>query len=75
MTKIYWPDFATRSHSPESSSWQHIGLIFRLSPTPLPLDAFEMSNSYWYGKTRMAGESLVMIDSVVLAHYINVTDT
>jgi len=30
MTAIYWPDFATRRHSPEGSFLQHIGLIFRL---------------------------------------------
>jgi len=43
----------------------------------------ESSSSYrvhiWYGKTRMAGlqsdESRMMIDSVVWAQYINVTDT
>jgi len=73
MTAIYWPDFATRNHLPEGSSWQHIGLIFRLLPTPFPSDALNE------GKTRMAGlqsgEGRMMIDSVVWAQYINVTNT
>jgi len=54
---IYWPGFPTRSHSPEGSSLQHIGGIFRLLPTPLPFDAINevIPSSYrvhiWYGKT------------------------
>jgi len=51
---------------------------------PLPFDAFnegdllELSGLFWCGKTRMAGlqsgKGLMMIDSVVWAQYINVTD-
>jgi len=61
-----------------------IGLIFRLLPTPLPFhalsegDLLELSVHIWYGKTRIArlqAEGRMMIDSVVLAQYINVTDT
>jgi len=53
--------------------------------THLPFDAFnerdpvELSGSYWYGKTGISGlqssEGRMMIDSVVWAQYINVTDT
>jgi len=84
MTVIYWPDFATNSHSPEGSSWQHIGLIFWLSPTPPPFESLnernplELSGSHWYERTRMAGLQSgkgCMTDSVVWAQYINVTDT
>jgi len=65
-----------------SGEWlQSIGRIFRLLPTPLPFDA--LPSSYWahiwYGITTMAGlqssEGRMMIDSVVWAQYINVTDT
>jgi len=64
-----------------------IGRIFRLLLTLIPFDAFsevdflELSGSYLvaYKKTRMAGlqsgEGRMMIDSVVWAQYINVTDT
>jgi len=65
MTAIYWPDFAT---------FAYLSLI----------DALDggMSLSYrvhiWYGETRMAGlqsgEGRMMIDSVVWAQYVNVTD-
>jgi len=62
MTAIYWPNFVT-----------------------LPFDALNEGDPLgyrvhiWYGKTRMAGlqsgEGRMMIDSVVWAQYINVTDT
>jgi len=62
--------------------WQDIPTF---SYIPLPFDALSDGNpsSYrvhiWYGKTRMAGlqsgEGRMMIDSVVWAQYINVTDT
>jgi len=66
MTAIYWPDFPTFTH---------------------PLLSYDLSegipSSYrvniWRGKTRMvglqSGEGRTMIDSVVWAQYINVTDT
>jgi len=64
---------------------QFIGRIFRLLLTPLPFDASVTgipSSCWvhiWYGKTRMpglqSGKGRMMIDSVVWAQYINVTDT
>jgi len=64
MTAIYWPDFPTFTH-------------------PLPFDAFSERDPFElhvrYGRTRMAGlqsgVGRMMIDSVVWAQYINVTDT
>jgi len=75
---------ATHSHSPEGSSCQHIALIFRLLPTPFPVnvvndgDHLELYRVHiGWGKTRMAGlqsgEDRMMIDSVVWAQYV--TDT
>jgi len=59
MTAIYWRDFPTFT-------------------TPLPFDE-PYRVHIWYGKARMAGlqsnEGRMMIDSVVWAQYINVTDT
>jgi len=85
LVAIYWRDFPTRSHSPEGSSWQHIGSIFVFLPTFLLFDAlndgdtFEVSGLYLVRKTRIAGlqsgVSRMMIDSVVWAQYINVTNT
>jgi len=55
-----------------------IGRIFRLLPTPIPLDAHnegdsvELSGS-WLGYKLAEGR--MMIDSVVWAQYISVTDT
>jgi len=73
MTAIYWPDFATSSHSPEGSSSQHVGLIFQLYALPFDVRnkgvPLELSGSFWYGKTMMAGlqsgEGQMMIDQVV----------
>jgi len=69
---------------PLANDWI-IGRIFRLLPTSLPFDALNegVPLSYqvhiWYRKTRMAGlrpgEGRMMIDSVVWAQQINVTDT
>jgi len=66
MTETYWLDFPA-------------------FPTPLSSDVLNkgIPLSYrvhiWHGKTRMAGlqsgESRTMINSVVWAQYINVTDT
>jgi len=71
-------------HSPDGSSRQHIGRIFRVLPTPSHMtpSMTGIPSSYgvhiWCGKTRMAGrqsgEGRMMIDSVVWAQYINVTD-
>jgi len=81
---IYCPDFPTRSHLPEGSSWQHIGRIFcHLPLSHLTPSMKRIPPSYrvhiWCGKTILAGlqsdESRMMIDSVVWAQYINVTDT
>jgi len=49
-------------------------------PTPLPFDALDEGTVHiWYEKTRTAGlqygEGRMMIDSVVWAQHINVTDT
>jgi len=62
-----------------------IGLIFRFLPTPFPFDALneadplDLSASYMYEETRMAGlqsgEGRPVIDSVVWAQYIIVTNT
>jgi len=56
-----------------------------LSPYSLPFDAFntgdpiELRVHIWYGKNRtvslQSGEGRIMIDSVVWAQYIDVTDT
>jgi len=81
LVAIHWLDYPTHSHSPEGKSWQHIGSIFQ----HIPFNAFSevIPLSYWvhiwYGKTKMAGlqcdEGRMMINSVVWAQYINVTDT
>jgi len=64
MTAIYWPNFSTFTY-------------------PVPFDTLNNGDplervDIWYGKTRIAGqsgESRMMIDLVVWAQYINVTDT
>jgi len=56
---------------------------FLLTTFPFDTVSEEIPSSYrvhiWYGETRMAGlqsgEGLMMIDSVVWAQYINVTDS
>jgi len=66
MTAFYWPDFPTFTY-----------------PSPVWLSMIGFPSSYrvhiWYGKTRMAGlqsgEGCKMIDSVIWAKYINMTDT
>jgi len=63
MTAIYWPHIPTFTY-------------------PSPIWRRQSNSSYrvhiWYGKTRMtglqSGEGRMMIDSVVWAQYINVTD-
>jgi len=62
-----------------------IGQIFLLLPAPLRSDALNEGIPYsyrvhiWYRKTRMArlqsDEGCMMIDLVIWAQYINVTDT
>jgi len=66
VVAIYWPDFPIINYL-------------------LPFDAFsemnplELSGIIWYGKTRMtglqSGEGRMMIDSVIWAQYMNITDT
>jgi len=70
---------------PSGERLRFTGLILRLLPTPshltpsMRVDPSSCRVHILYGKTRMAGlqsgAGCMMIDSVVLAQYINVTDT
>jgi len=69
-------------YSPEAATQPWEWRIDNVLPTFVAfndVDPLELSGSYriWYGKISMAGfsECHMMIDSVVWAQYINVTDT
>jgi len=67
LVAIHWPDYPTRDHSPQGSSLQHIGRIFRLLPTPFTFDAFnegdrlELLGSYLVRKKKLEWLSVMLI--------------